>query len=168
METKYVHTALAENFITKEDAEDIMDTLGCCDEDKKLQDFENWVFNELAGRIFASIKNKIEFRKETEADGVTYKAWLCWFDERKFLEDEASMPMNHTNKSFTKLEQAEAIITKVEQMRKWQKEYFRTRDGLALRKSKELEKEIDYMIISYRGGNINIIGNDPKQTTLEL
>ena len=41
METKYVHTALAENFITKEDAEDIMDTLGCCDEDKKLQDFEN-------------------------------------------------------------------------------------------------------------------------------
>ena len=68
----------------------------------------------------------------------------------------------------TKLEQAEAIITKVEQMRKWQKEYFTHRDGLALRKSKELEKEIDYMIISYRGGNINIIGNDPKQTTLEL
>ena len=68
----------------------------------------------------------------------------------------------------TKLEQAEAIITKVEQMRKWQKEYFAHRDALALRKSKEREKEIDYMIISYRGRNINIIGDDPKQTTLEL
>ena len=53
-------------------------------------------------------------------------------------------------------------------MRKWQKEYFATRDGLALRKAKDLEKEIDYMITSYRGGNINIIGDDPKQTTLEL
>ena len=70
----------------------------------------------------------------------------------------------------TKLEQAEAIITKVELMRKWQKDYFRTRDGLALRKAKEIEKEIDDMIIAYRGGNllINIIGDDPKQTTLKL
>ena len=70
----------------------------------------------------------------------------------------------------TKIEQAEAIIMKVEQMRKWQKEYFAHRDALALRKAKELEKEIDYMITSYRGGNllINIIGDDPKQTTLEL
>ena len=24
-------------------------------------------------------------------DGVTYKAWLCWFDERKCLEDEAAV-----------------------------------------------------------------------------
>ena len=92
METKYIHTAWAENFISKEDAEDIMDTLGCCDEDKKNEDFEKWVFDELAGRIFASLKDKIEFRKEVEADGVTYKAWLCWFDERKYLEDEASTP----------------------------------------------------------------------------
>lgn len=70
----------------------------------------------------------------------------------------------------TKLEQAEAIITKVEQMRKWQKEYFAKRDALALRKAKDLEKEIDMMITSYRGGNllINIIGDDPKQTTLDL
>ena len=70
----------------------------------------------------------------------------------------------------TKLEQAEAIITKVEQMRRWQKEYFAKRDGLALRKAKDLEKEIDTMITDYRGGNllINIIGDDPKQTTLEL
>lgn len=70
----------------------------------------------------------------------------------------------------TKFEQAEAIITKVEQMRKWQKDYFANRDGLALRKSKEIEKEIDYMITSYRGGNllINIIGDDPMQTTLDL
>ena len=68
----------------------------------------------------------------------------------------------------TKLEQAEAIITKVEQMRKWQKEYFNHRDALALRKAKEIEKEIDEMITAYRGGNINIIGDDTKQTTLEL
>ena len=68
----------------------------------------------------------------------------------------------------TKLEQAEAIITKVEQMRKWQKEYFAHRDGLALRKAKDLEQQIDTMITAYRGGNINIIGDDPKQTTLEL
>ena len=70
----------------------------------------------------------------------------------------------------TKLEQAEAIITTVEQMRRWQKEYFNHRDALALRKAKELEKEIDYMITEYRGKNllINIIGDDLKQTTLDL
>lgn len=68
----------------------------------------------------------------------------------------------------TKLEQAEAIITKVEQMHRWQKEYFNHRDALALRKAKELEKEIDYMITSYRCGNINIIGDDLKQMALEL
>ena len=70
----------------------------------------------------------------------------------------------------TKLEQAEAIITKVEQMRRWQKEYFNHRDALALRKAKEIENEIDRMIADYRGGNllINIIGDDPRQTTLEL
>ena len=53
-------------------------------------------------------------------------------------------------------------------MRKWQNEYFTHRDGLALRKAKELEKEIDYMITAYRGGNLDIIGDDPKQTTLDL
>lgn len=55
-------------------------------------------------------------------------------------------------------------------MRKWQKEYFAHRDALALRKAKEIEKEIDYMITSYRGGNllVNILGDDPKQTTLDL
>ena len=68
----------------------------------------------------------------------------------------------------TKFEQAEAIITKVEQMRRWQKEYFATRDGLALRKAKDFEKQIDTMITAYRGGNINIIGDDPRQTTLEI
>ena len=68
----------------------------------------------------------------------------------------------------TKLEQAEAIITKVEQMRRWQKEYFNHRDGLALRKAKEIEKEIDEMITAYRGGTLDIIGDDPRQTTLDL
>ena len=68
----------------------------------------------------------------------------------------------------TKLEQAEAIITKVEQMRKWQKEYFAHRDALALRKAKQIEKEIDEMITAYRGGNFNIIGDAPRQTTFEL
>ena len=70
----------------------------------------------------------------------------------------------------TKLEQAEAIILKVEQMRRWQKEYFAHRDALALRKAKQIEKEIDTMITAYRGGNllINIIGDDPRQTSLDL
>lgn len=55
-------------------------------------------------------------------------------------------------------------------MRKWQKEYFAHRDALALRKAKEIEKEIDMMITAYRGGNllVNILGDDPKQTTLDL
>ena len=62
------------------------------------------------------------------------------------------------------------VITKVELMRKWQKEYFRTRDGLALRKAKEIEKELDEMITAYRGGNllVNILGDNPNQTTLDL
>ena len=68
----------------------------------------------------------------------------------------------------TKLEQSEAIITKVEQMRRWQKEYFAHRDALMLRKAKQIEKEIDEMITAYRGGTLDIIGDDPKQTTLEL
>ena len=68
----------------------------------------------------------------------------------------------------TKLEQAEAIITKVEQIRRWQKEYFAHRDALMLRKAKQIEKEIDEMITAYRGGNLDIIGDDPKQTALEL
>ena len=68
----------------------------------------------------------------------------------------------------TKLEQSEAIITKVEQMRRWQKEYFAHRDALMLRKAKQIEKEIDEMITAYRGGNLDIIGDDLRQTTLEL
>lgn len=62
------------------------------------------------------------------------------------------------------------LIAKAEQMRKWQKEYFHTRDGLTLRKAKEIEKEFDEMLVAYRGGNllINIIGDDQKQTTLDL
>lgn len=62
------------------------------------------------------------------------------------------------------------LIAKAEQMRKWQKEYFRTRNGLTLRKAKEIEKEFDEMLVAYRGGNllVNILGDDPNQTTLEL
>ena len=69
--------------------------------------------------------------------------------------------MNHPEQAFEQRCVAEA---------RRQKEYFNHRDGLALRKAKEIEKEIDYMITAYRGGNllINIIGDDPKQTTLEL
>lgn len=55
-------------------------------------------------------------------------------------------------------------------MRKCKKEYFAHRDALALRKAKELETEIDRMLVAYRGSNllINIIGDDPNQTTLDL
>jgi hypothetical protein len=68
----------------------------------------------------------------------------------------------------TKIEQAEAIITKVEHMRRWQKEYFDKRDGLALRKAKDLEKQIDTMITAYRGGNllVNILGDDSNQLNI--
>ena len=70
----------------------------------------------------------------------------------------------------TKLEQAEMVIAKVELMRKWQKEYFRTRDVLALRKAKEIEKELDKMLVAYRGGNllVNILGDDSNQISLDL
>ena len=78
-------------------------------------------------------------------------------------------PLNsNCNDMTTKLEQSEAIITKVEQMRRWQKDYFAHRDALMLRKAKQIEKEIDEMITAYRGGNLDIIGDDPKQTALEL
>lgn len=71
---------------------------------------------------------------------------------------------------FTRKPTADEIVLLAEQMRRWQKEYFDHRDALALRKAKDLEKEIDIMITAYRGGNllINIIGDDPNQTTLEL
>lgn len=51
----------------------------------------------------------------------------------------------------TKFEQAEAIIKKVCEMRRFQKEYFATRDALSLRKAKELEKELDAMLDKFNG-----------------
>ena len=51
----------------------------------------------------------------------------------------------------TKLEQAEIVIAKVVQMRKWQKEYLRTRDASYLRKAKECEKQVDELIDQYNG-----------------
>lgn len=51
----------------------------------------------------------------------------------------------------TKYEQAEAIIKKVCEMRRFQKEYFATRDALSLRKAKDLEKELDAMLDQYNG-----------------
>lgn len=51
----------------------------------------------------------------------------------------------------TKFEQAEAIIKKVCEMRRFQKEYFATRDALSLRKAKDLEKELDAMLDQYNG-----------------
>lgn len=51
----------------------------------------------------------------------------------------------------TKFEQAEAIIKKVCEMRRFQKDYFATRDALSLRKAKELEKELDAMLDGFYG-----------------
>ena len=51
----------------------------------------------------------------------------------------------------TKFEQAEAIIKKVCEMRRFQKEYFATRDALSLRKAKDLEKELDAMLDKFYG-----------------
>lgn len=94
METKYIHTAWSKNFVSKEDADDIMDSLGCCDESKKFEDFENWIRDQLANRIFAELKSKIQFKKEINRNGIIYSAWLCWFDEKQYLEDIKSIPRN--------------------------------------------------------------------------
>lgn len=40
------------------------------------------------------------------------------------------------------------FIVKVQQMRITQKEYFKTRDGMALTRARALEKEIDNMLLS--------------------
>lgn len=47
---------------------------------------------------------------------------------------------------------AEDIIELTARMRRFQKEFFKNRDGLALRKSKELEKELDKMLAAWYGG----------------
>lgn len=82
METKYIHTAWAESTIDRYTARQI-----------KYPNFEEWMEEELASKIFQDIREKIHFSKETEANGdITYKAWLCWFDDKAALEDEAAFP----------------------------------------------------------------------------
>lgn len=53
------------------------------------------------------------------------------------------------------------IIKVTAEMRRHQKEFFKTRDAMALRKAKELEKQLDTMLESY-------FGNDAKQTDNQL
>lgn len=43
----------------------------------------------------------------------------------------------------------DSLVSTVKQMREAQREYFRTRNPEALRKSKALEKRVDEMIIIY-------------------
>lgn len=45
----------------------------------------------------------------------------------------------------------EQIINVVVEMRRFQREFFAHRDGLALRKAKELEKRLDAMLAEYNG-----------------
>lgn len=46
---------------------------------------------------------------------------------------------------------AEDIIELTARMRRFQKEYFSHRDGLALRKAKDLEKQLDVMLAAWYG-----------------
>ena len=72
--------------------------------------------------------------------------------------------------TLTKKPTTDEMLKVAVEMRKHQKAFFATRDSMELRKSRELEKQFDEMLVAYRGGNllINIIGDDQKQTTLEL
>lgn len=77
METKHIHTAWAETTI-----------------DKNLIKFQydpgfyEWMKKELASKILNDLRDKIQYRTETEADGsVTYKAWLCWYDDQAAMEE---------------------------------------------------------------------------------
>ena len=62
----------------------------------------------------------------------------------------------------TKFEQAETIIKKVCEMRRFQKEYFATRDALSLRKAKDLEKELDAMLDRFYGTTTKQTDNQLK------
>ena len=53
------------------------------------------------------------------------------------------------------------IIKMAAEMRRHQKAFFKTRDASELRKSKELENQLDAMLESY-------FGNDAKQTDNQL
>lgn len=44
----------------------------------------------------------------------------------------------------------DTLITAVEQMRHWQKEYFRTRSTQALDEAKKFEKQVDNLLIERR------------------
>lgn len=56
------------------------------------------------------------------------------------------------------------FFDKVAQMRQYQKEYFKTRSGMALQKSKTLEREIDTEI--ERVNNIVKSREQPQQANL--
>ena len=70
----HLHTAWAETTIDK-------NLIG-----QQAPDFEEWVKNELAKKIFSELRGKIHYHTEREKDGgVTYTAWITWYD------DEAAM-----------------------------------------------------------------------------
>lgn len=44
---------------------------------------------------------------------------------------------------------AEEVVAAADEVRKWQREYFRKRDSIVLRKCKELEERLDQMLTQY-------------------
>lgn len=44
---------------------------------------------------------------------------------------------------------AEEVVAAADEVRKWQKEYFRKRDSIVLRKCRELEERLDQMLTQY-------------------
>lgn len=76
METKHIHVAWAETTIDENTAM------------RQFSGFDEWMKHELATKILNDLREKIHFRKETETDGgVTYKAWLCWYDDQAAMEE---------------------------------------------------------------------------------
>lgn len=57
----------------------------------------------------------------------------------------------------TKLQAANAIINKVEQMRKEQVKFFKSRNNKALAEAKRLEREIDQDIKDYKNWGVQTL-----------
>lgn len=84
----YIKKAWAQNFFTKEDIDDIKETLACCDDEKAQEDFERWVKEELTHQVFVNLAKKVRFKKTEGEDGsVTYFACLDWLDVEEMVKD---------------------------------------------------------------------------------
>lgn len=67
--------------------------------------------------------------------------------------------------TLTKKPTTDEMLKVAVEMRKHQKAFFETRDAMELRKSKELEKQFDEMVLVY-SGKVQIEDEDKKQLNL--